>query len=79
MASDATGKIAVDPFLLPVCHCGGAANLAAVEPDLLRPIELRTYRCTSCGNLATYQRGHASTMTLAPRLKRLEAKPPEAP
>lgn len=43
-----------DPFLLPICTCGSAACLAAIEPDLLHPLEdeLRTYRCTECGSVS---------------------------
>lgn len=39
-----------DPFLLPVCDCGGPMNLASVEPH---PTEsgqdLKTFKCRHCG------------------------------
>jgi hypothetical protein len=44
-----------DPFLLPVCRCGGPANLALVEPDPARSdYENRIYRCAHCSSLETY-------------------------
>jgi hypothetical protein len=40
-----------DPFLLPVCDCGGPMNLASLEPHASRPeLELKTYKCTHCGS-----------------------------
>ena len=40
-----------DPFLLPVCHCGGPMNLASLEPHASRAdLELKTYKCTHCGS-----------------------------
>ena len=48
-------EIVVDPFLLPVCRCGGPCNLAAVEPDLIcLEAEHRLYRCMACGDLRDY-------------------------
>ena len=39
-----------DPFLLPVCDCGGPMNLASLEPHAMRPDhELKTYKCLHCG------------------------------
>lgn len=39
-----------DPFLLPVCDCGGPMNLASLEPHPTeREHELKTYKCLHCG------------------------------
>jgi hypothetical protein len=39
-----------DPFLLPVCDCGGPMNLATLEPHPTDPAEeLKTYKCLHCG------------------------------
>lgn len=39
-----------DPFLLPVCDCGGPMNLASLEPHPTeRGHELKTYKCQHCG------------------------------
>lgn len=39
-----------DPFLLPVCECGGPMNLASLEPHAIRQDhELKTYKCLHCG------------------------------
>jgi len=39
-----------DPFLLPVCECGGPMNLASLEPHPTRPDqELKTFTCMHCG------------------------------
>jgi hypothetical protein len=39
-----------DPFLLPVCACGGPVNLASLEPHPTDPaLELKTYKCRHCG------------------------------
>ena len=39
-----------DPFLLPVCDCGGPMNLASLEPHPTeRQQELKTYKCLHCG------------------------------
>jgi hypothetical protein len=36
-------------FLLPLCGCGGAMNLAALEPHPALPgYEIKTYRCQDC-------------------------------
>jgi hypothetical protein len=44
-----------DPFLLPLCHCGGATRLSHVEPD---PVDerrsFRTYLCQACDSPQTY-------------------------
>ena len=44
-----------DPFLLPLCPCGGATRLSHVEPH---PIDeqrsLRTYVCQACDSLHTH-------------------------
>ena len=38
-----------DPFLLPVCDCGGPMNLATLEPHPIRAAEeLKTYECAHC-------------------------------
>ena len=38
-----------DPFLLPVCDCGGPMNLASLEPHPTRvDEELKTYKCLHC-------------------------------
>jgi hypothetical protein len=39
-----------DPFLLPLCTCGGPMNLASLEPHPSRADhELKTFKCTLCG------------------------------
>jgi hypothetical protein len=39
-----------DPFLLPVCDCGGPMNLASLEPHPTRSDhEVKTYKCRHCG------------------------------
>ena len=39
-----------DPFLLPVCECGGPMNLASLEPHASQSeLELKTYKCAHCG------------------------------
>jgi hypothetical protein len=44
--------MARDPFLLPVCSCGGPMNLASLEPHPTRTDqELKTYKCMHCGKL----------------------------
>ena len=44
-------KVALgDPFLLPVCDCGGPMNLASLEPHPTHATEeLKTYKCLHCG------------------------------
>lgn len=38
-----------DPFLLPVCDCGGPMNLASLEPHPTRTAhELKTFECQLC-------------------------------
>jgi hypothetical protein len=45
-----TTAVKGDPFLLPVCDCGGPMNLASLEPHTSRPeLELKTYKCAHCG------------------------------
>jgi hypothetical protein len=40
-----------DPFLLPVCDCGGPMNLASLEPHPARAeLELKTFKCLHCGS-----------------------------
>ena len=52
-----------DPFLLPVCDCGGPMNLASLEPHPTRhDLELKTYKCLHCG--------HQEVLTAARRAKR---------
>jgi len=50
MSSAAGPKSALgDPFLLPVCDCGGPMNLASLEPHPTRADqELKTYKCAHC-------------------------------
>ena len=39
-----------NPFLLPVCSCGGPMNLASLEPHPTRADEeLKTFKCLHCG------------------------------
>jgi hypothetical protein len=39
-----------DPFLLPLCDCGGPMNLASLEPHPIQPDhELKTFKCNRCG------------------------------
>ena len=43
-------RMPFDPFLLPVCECGGATVLVRREPIASEPgRELKVYRCTICG------------------------------
>jgi hypothetical protein len=38
-----------DPFLLPVCDCGGPMNLASLEPHPTQPAhEVKTFECQLC-------------------------------
>ena len=38
-----------DPFLLPVCECGGPMNLALQEPHPTQAAqELKTFECQLC-------------------------------
>lgn len=44
-----------DPFLLPLCDCGGPMNLASLEPHPTKPDhELKTFTCTRCGAQAVF-------------------------
>jgi hypothetical protein len=44
-----------DPFLLPLCRCGGATRLSHVEPHAVdEQKSLRTYVCQTCGSLQTH-------------------------
>jgi hypothetical protein len=39
-----------DPFLLPICACGGPMNLASLEPHpTCAKHELKTFKCQDCG------------------------------
>ncbi len=51
MASAPRPKTALrDPFLLPVCDCGGPMNLASLEPHPTHSDEeMKTYECAQCG------------------------------
>ena len=51
MPSASRPKVALgDPFLLPVCDCGGPMNLATLEPHPTHAAEeLKTYECSHCG------------------------------
>lgn len=57
-----------DPFLLPLCFCGGATRLSHVEPD---PVDerksLRTYICQACGHLQTHPVMKRTAVTTAER------------
>ena len=50
MPSAASPKVSFgDPFLLPVCDCGGPMNLASLEPHPIQTeLELKTYKCLHC-------------------------------
>ena len=38
-----------DPFLLPLCECGGPMNLASLEPHPTQAEhELKTFTCQDC-------------------------------
>jgi len=38
-----------DPFLLPVCECGGPMNLASLEPHPTQAAhEVKTFECQLC-------------------------------
>ena len=38
-----------DPFLLPLCDCGGPMNLASLEPHPTQHTqELKTFECQLC-------------------------------
>jgi len=44
-----------DPFLLPLCDCGGPMNLASLEPHpMLAAHELKTFKCQLCGAEQVY-------------------------
>jgi len=44
-----------DPFLLPLCPCGGATRLSHVEPDPVHEYRsLRTYVCQGCNSSQTH-------------------------
>jgi len=44
-----------DPFLLPLCPCGGATRLSHVEPHPFdEQRSLRTYICQACDSLHTH-------------------------
>jgi len=58
-----------DPFLLPVCDCGGPMNLASLEPHpLLADQELKTYKCAHCARqqVFTVQRRTAKIRDYSP-------------
>jgi hypothetical protein len=45
-----------DPFLLPVCACGGPMNLASLEPHPTRAShELKTFKCQHCGGQQVFE------------------------
>jgi len=65
MAASLRPPLARDPFLLPVCECGGPMNLASLEPHATRvDLELKTYKCLHCGQ---------QEMLIAPRRARRPA------
>jgi len=44
-----------NPFLLPLCQCGGTTRLSHVEPHATdEGKSLRTYVCQTCGSLQTH-------------------------
>lgn len=44
-----------DPFLLPVCECGGPMNLASLEPHpASEESELKTFKCGHCGKMQVF-------------------------
>jgi hypothetical protein len=44
-----------DPFLLPVCDCGGPMNLASLEPHPTQIArELKTFECQLCAALHVF-------------------------
>jgi hypothetical protein len=44
-----------DPFLLPLCPCGGAIRLSHVEPHAVdEQKSLRTYVCQACDSSQTH-------------------------
>ena len=50
MSSSSPLAMPRDPFLLPVCECGGPVNLASLEPHPTDSgVELKTYKCRHCG------------------------------
>jgi hypothetical protein len=50
MAAASRPMAVKDPFLLPVCDCGGPMNLASLEPHPTNVAEeLKTYQCAHCG------------------------------
>jgi hypothetical protein len=50
MAASLPTASAGNPFLLPVCSCGGPMNLASLEPHPTRADqELKTFKCLHCG------------------------------
>jgi len=49
MAASLPTASAGNPFLLPVCSCGGPMNLASLEPHPTRADqELKTFKCAHC-------------------------------
>ena len=60
-----------DPFLLPLCPCGGPTRLSHIDPH---PVDerqsLRTYVCQACGSDQTH------TVLKPPADRRLVVLPP---
>jgi hypothetical protein len=59
-----------DPFLLPLCQCGGGATrLSCVEPHPVDETKLlRTYVCQACGSLQTHLVAKPNRATVEPPL-----------
>src|SRR5262245_4875500 len=69
-----------DPFLLPLCSCGGATRLSHVEPH---PVDeqksLRTYVCQTCGSAQTHAVGKRSPGGSAPPRRERDALSGDVP
>jgi len=51
-----------DPFLLPICDCGGPMNLASIQPHPDLPDrELKTFKCSICGAQQAFEGRRRST------------------
>ena len=69
MAASLPTASAGDPFLLPVCSCGGPMNLASLEPHATQiDQELKTYKCLPCGGQEAFKvRKWARNIGASPR------------
>ena len=51
-----------NPFLLPICDCGGPMNLASIQPHPDLPgHELKTFKCSICGAQQAFDGRRRST------------------